>query len=92
MKVNTYDVVIIGGGIIGCSTAYYLTRADNRLKVAVVEPDPTYSRASTTLSVANARIQFSLNENIRISKYALEVLGRFEEEMVVDEERAWDIV
>ena len=55
-----YDVIIIGGGIMGSAAAYYLMKTDNTLKVAVVERDPTYARASTTLSMTNARIQFSL--------------------------------
>ncbi|MBW2491129.1 MAG: FAD-binding oxidoreductase [Deltaproteobacteria bacterium] len=84
---NTYDVVIIGGGIMGSATAYYLKHADETLKVAVVEMDPTYSKASTTLSLANARIQFSLEENIRISQFTFDVLAKFEEELAVDNHR-----
>jgi len=84
MEKNCYDVVIVGGGIMGCCTAYYLMNADNNLKVAVVEMDPGYVHASTTLSMANIRIQFSLKENIQISQYAFECLDRFEEEMAVD--------
>jgi glycine/D-amino acid oxidase-like deaminating enzyme len=82
-----YDVIIIGGGIMGCATAYFLKRADDKLDVAVVEMDPTYSRASTTLSMANARIQFSLKDNIQISQFTFEVLERFEEEMAVEDNR-----
>ncbi len=87
MKKDAYDVIIVGGGIMGSTTAYYLRRQDKSLKVAVVEPDPTYSKASTTLSVGNARIQFSLKENILISKYTFEVLAQFEDEMAVDGNR-----
>ncbi len=87
MENNVYDVIITGGGIMGSATAYYLTKADPALKVAVVERDPTYARASTTLSMSNVRIQFSLKENIQISLYAFEVLKRFEEEMAVGVER-----
>jgi glycine/D-amino acid oxidase-like deaminating enzyme len=57
------------------------------LKVVVIERDLTYARSSTTLSMANARIQFSLKENILISRYALDVLERFEEDMTVDDQR-----
>jgi len=84
---KTYDVIIIGGGIMGSASAYYLMKADNTLKVAVIERDPTYAKASTTLSMANARIQFSLEQNIAISQYALKTLEQFEETMAVAGER-----
>ena len=87
MSTKSYDVVIIGGGIMGSATAYYLMKADSSLKVAVVERDPSYARASTTLSMSNVRIQFSLKENIRISQYTLEILDRFEDEMTIEDRR-----
>ena len=87
MNKSTYDVVIVGGGIMGSATAYSLMSADNKLKVAVIEMDPIYARASTTLSMANARIQFSLKQNIQISQYAFEVLERFEETMAIGEDK-----
>jgi glycine/D-amino acid oxidase-like deaminating enzyme len=87
MDKNTYDVVIVGGGIMGSSTAYFLMRNDARLKVAVVEMDPTYTRASSALSMANTRIQFSLKQNIQISQFAFEFLERFEEAMAVGEDK-----
>ena len=86
MNNSIFDIVIVGGGIIGSFTAYHLMKADERLRVVVVEKDPTYERASTTLSMANARIQFSLEENVRISRYALDVLANFEEEMRVGDD------
>ena len=84
MGTSIYDVVIIGGGIMGSSTAYHLMKADNRLKVAFVEMDPAYERASSTLSMANVRLQFGLKENIQISQHALEVFETFGEDMAVD--------
>lgn len=84
MKHNNYDVIIMGGGIMGASTAYHLMMADPTLKVIVVEKDLSYERASTALSMVNARIQFSLKENIQISQYAFSILENFEEEMAVD--------
>ena len=87
MNQKSYDIIIVGGGVMGSSTAYHLMKADEKLRVAVVERDPTYERASTALSMVNVRIQFSLKQNIQISKYALEVLDHFEEEMVVEGEK-----
>ena len=71
----------------GSSCAFYLMKGDNKLKVAVVERDPTYTHASTTLSMSNVRIQFSLKQNIQISKYTFDVLERFSDEMAVGDEK-----
>jgi len=87
MSKKIYDVLIVGGGIMGSSTAYCLMKSDPRLRVAVIERDPTYERASTTLSLSNVRIQFSLKENIQISQYTVATLKRFEEEMAVEEQK-----
>ncbi len=87
MMGKIYDVIIIGGGIMGSATAYYLMKMDNTLKVAVIERDPTYAKASTTLSMANARIQFSLKQNIEISQYALKTLEQFEDTMAIEDQR-----
>ncbi|MCI0555674.1 MAG: FAD-binding oxidoreductase, partial [Anaerolineae bacterium] len=84
MPTNPYDIIIIGGGVMGCATAYYLLKDDPRLKVAILEMDPTYEKASTPLSDGNTRIQFNIKENIQMSQYGLEVLRTFAVEMEVD--------
>lgn len=69
------DVCIIGGGAIGSSIAYYLKEAArDGLRIAVIEQDKTYAKASTTLSVGGLRQQFSLEENILMSLYAADFL------------------
>ncbi|HNP74327.1 MAG TPA: FAD-dependent oxidoreductase [Kouleothrix sp.] len=87
MTPSTYDVVLVGGGVMGSATAYHLLRADARLRVALIEQDPTYARASTTLSDGNMRVQFNIKENIQMSLYGLEVLARFGDEFAVDGDR-----
>jgi FAD-dependent oxidoreductase domain-containing protein 1 len=84
---NNIDMIIIGGGIMGSATAYSLLKADHRLKIVVIEKDPAYTHASTTLSMSNARIQFSLKQNVQISQYAFETLERFEEDMGVGDRK-----
>jgi FAD-dependent oxidoreductase domain-containing protein 1 len=87
MNHNVCDVAIIGGGIMGSAVAYHLKQADANLDVVVVEMDPTYSKSSTTLSMANVRIQFSFEQNIRISQFAFEMLEDFGEKMAVGDYR-----
>jgi len=84
---TTYDVIMMGGGVMGCATAYHLLKDDPTLKVAIIEKDPTYAKSSTVLSDGNHRLQFNLKENILMSKYGLEMLARFSEEMAVDDEK-----
>jgi glycine/D-amino acid oxidase-like deaminating enzyme len=88
MKSDSLDVIIVGGAVMGSSVAYHLLKIDPRLRVAVVERDPAYTRSSTTLSLGGVRVQFSLRENILISLYAQEFFSRFEEEMAAAGEAA----
>ena len=87
MPNKTYDAIIVGGGVMGCATAYYLLKTDPKLKVAILEKDPIYERASTPLSDGNTRIQFNIKENIQISQYGLEALARFSDDMEVNGEK-----
>lgn len=87
MSHNTFDVIIVGGGVMGCATAYYLLKSDPRLNIAILEMDATYAKSSTVLSDGNTRVQFNIKENIQMSQYGLEVLKTFAEDMEVDGER-----
>lgn len=80
---NTYDVVLVGGGVMGCATAYYLLKKNPQIKIAIIEKDPTYEFSSTVLSDANIRLQFNVKENIQISQYGLEILATFANDMEV---------
>lgn len=86
-RTRVCDVVVVGGGVMGSSIAFHLAQGDPGLDVVVVERDPSYTQASSTLSVGNARVQFSLRENIQISLHALDVFECFDEEMSVEGRR-----
>tara|TARA_B100001123_G_scaffold146429_1_gene169863 strand:- start:5472 stop:6662 length:1191 start_codon:yes stop_codon:yes gene_type:complete len=83
IKKTSYDVIIVGGGAMGCSIAYNLINFDNNLDVAIIEKDPTYSKASTLLSEGNIRVQFNVKENIEISLFGIQFLSKFSEKMAV---------
>ena len=69
------DIVIIGGGIIGASTAYFLSKEGRKVKV--IERDPTYKNASFPLSLGGFRRQFYQKENILLGKYARELFFKY---------------
>ena len=74
----SYDVVIVGGAMLGASVAWFLTDHpgfDGR--VLVVERDPTYEFASTTHTNSCIRQQFSSPINIRVSQFGVEFLKDF---------------
>lgn len=86
---ETFDVLIVGGAIMGATAAYFLTLDPAfRGRVAVVERDPTFTYSSTTLSAASLRQQFSIPENIRMSLFGLEFL-RSARERFGDVDLAW---
>jgi glycine/D-amino acid oxidase-like deaminating enzyme len=78
------DVVIIGGGIIGASIAYYLAKKGVR-KVLLLERGPM-GGGSTGKCAGGIRTQFSTEVNIRCSLVSREVFDGFEAEFGVDPE------
>ncbi len=70
-KEQSYDVIIVGGAIMGSSTAWFLSdNKDFNGKVLVVEKDSSYEFASTTHTNSCMRQQFSEELNVRISQFA----------------------
>lgn len=87
-----YDVVIIGGAVIGSSVAHFLTSdPDFQGSVLVVERDPTYARASTSLSSSSIRMQFSNPVNVRISQFGSAFIRDFATTMQVKGEAPPDL-
>ena len=83
---NKWDIAIIGGGIIGSSIAYFLARTGKSGRVAVIERDPTYSKASTPLANGGIRRLFSLPENIIMAQFGLDFFSTFASTMAINEE------
>jgi len=82
-----YDIIIIGGAVIGSSIAYFIASNPGfQGKIAVIEKDPTYAQSSTSLSAGGIRQQFSNPENILISKFGASFLKSINNYLKVDDE------
>ena len=78
------DIVIVGGGIMGASLAYWLSCLEPGATVIVLERDMTYARASSALSAASIRQQFTTPVNIRIAQASIELLRHADEMLAVE--------
>lgn len=84
-KHAAYDVVIIGGAIMGSSTAWWLTEMGFSGRVLVVERDPSYEKAASSLSFSCIRQQFSTELNIRISQFGADFVQSLRSRMGGDD-------
>ncbi|MFE3838545.1 NAD(P)/FAD-dependent oxidoreductase [Pseudogemmobacter sonorensis] len=83
-----YDVIIVGGAVMGSCTAYWLAaNSDFDGKVLLIERDPTYATSSTALSAAGIRVQFSNKVNVQIGQFGTEFIRDFPDLMEVDGDR-----
>lgn len=78
MLPRTADVVIIGGGVNGLSTAYHLARR-GCTDVVVLEREEGLATQTTGLSVGGIRQQFSTAVNIRMARHSVQVFEHFQE-------------
>jgi sarcosine oxidase subunit beta len=77
---NSADVIIIGGGIVGSSIAWHLAEAGCR-DVLVLERETQQGKGSTGKSMGGVRAQFATPINIRMSLYSIPFFAGFDEIM-----------
>ncbi len=77
---QTVDVAIIGGGIVGSSIAYHLVAAGCK-SVLVIERESAQGKGSTGKSMGGVRAQFSTPVNIQMSLYSIPFYASFEERL-----------
>jgi len=77
---QTAEVVILGGGIVGSSIAWHLTEAGCR-NVLMVEREAHQGKGSTGKSMGGVRAQFATKPNIQMSLYSIPFFAAFEERL-----------
>src|SRR3974390_58245 len=77
---ETADVVIIGGGIVGASVAWHLTES-GCTNVLIVERETHQGKGSTGKSMGGVRAQFATTLNIPMSMYSINFYSQFDERL-----------
>lgn len=77
---STAEVVIIGGGVMGASTAYHLALRGCK-DVVLLERETFFGQGATGRCAGGIRYQFSTEINVRLSQLSLPMLERFQEEL-----------
>lgn len=77
---TTADVVIVGGGVMGVSTAYHLALKGCH-NVLLLERQPFFGMEATGKCAGGIRYQFGTEINVHLSLLSLPMLDRFEEEL-----------
>jgi sarcosine oxidase subunit beta len=75
----TFDIVIIGGGCMGASVAWHLSRL-GVTNVVLLEREPTLGAGSTGRNAGGVRHQFSHEANVRLSIESIALFEHFEAE------------
>ena len=80
------DVVVIGGGVVGCATAFFAARAG--LRVVVLERRAALGTLTTPASTGAFRLQFDNPEEIATVREGIELFDAFAERTGLD---GWDL-
>ena len=77
---ETADVVIIGGGIVGASVAWHVTES-GCTNVLIVERETHQGKGSTGKSMGGVRAQFATTPNIQMSMFSINFYAEFDERL-----------
>lgn len=79
---GSYDVVIIGGAMMGASAAWFISHhPDFDGRILVIDRDPSYALSSTAHTNSCIRQQFSSALNVRISQFGADFIQNLREHM-----------
>ena len=77
---KTADIIIIGGGVMGASTAYHLAQRGQK-NIVLLEKEEFFGQGATGRCAGGVRYQFETEINVRLSMESLPMLERFKAEI-----------
>ena len=80
------DLVVVGGGIVGCATAFFASRAG--LEVVVLERRPALATLTTPVSTGAFRLQFDNPDEIALVREGIDLFDHFAERTGLD---GWEL-
>jgi sarcosine oxidase subunit beta len=80
LPVKTADVAVVGGGVMGTSTAYHLAVRGVK-NIVLLEREEFFGQGATGRCAGGVRHQFGTEINVRLSVESLAMLDRFKDEL-----------
>lgn len=77
---KTAEFVVIGGGVMGASTAYHLAKAGAK-NIVLLEKESFFGIGATGRCAGGVRYQFATEVNVRLSQASLPMIENFEAEI-----------
>jgi len=84
VKNSSYDVIIVGAGIIGLSTAYHIKNESRNLRILVIDRAPSFAQGNTGKSAAGFRDLFSSEVNFKLSSSTIDFYRHVQENLGYD--------
>jgi glycine/D-amino acid oxidase-like deaminating enzyme len=84
-----YEVVIVGSGILGLSTAYYIKNADPKTEILVIDKLSSAGQGNTARSAAAFRCIFSSRTNYALADSSVEFYRHLQEDLGLDLKLQW---
>jgi sarcosine oxidase subunit beta len=73
------NAIIVGGGVMGASTAYHLCKSGMQ-DVVLLEKEPYFGQGATGRCAGGVRYQFATDINVKLSQASLKMFEEFREE------------
>lgn len=75
------DLIIVGSGIIGLTSAYHIKRQNPDLSITIIDKAPTYSQGNTGKSAAAFRNLFTTSLNYSLSNSSIDFYRHIQEDL-----------